>query len=122
MRNVYVENNYNELKIFFIDLRLRKGTYVWYKGVCITLEIKMKKIPEVLVTEMRREMDARHLPRPEQVEYFKWLRFYLDFCLKYRQSTRDPETEVLYFYRWIYRLRCRCAGIGWTRRETVRVS
>lgn len=59
----------------------------------------MKKIPEVLVSEMRREMDPQRIPRLEQVAYFKWLRYYLDFCLKYRHSTRDPETEVLYLQK-----------------------
>lgn len=59
----------------------------------------MRTIPEVLVSEMRREMDAQKLTRPLQVEYFKWLRFYLDFCMKYKHSTRDPETEVLYLQK-----------------------
>lgn len=56
----------------------------------------MKKIPEVLVREMRREMDARKIPRTDQVEAFKWLRYYLDFCHKYDHSTRDPETALLF--------------------------
>jgi hypothetical protein len=59
----------------------------------------MKKIPDVLVKEMRREMDASKLSRPEQVQWFKWLRYYLDFCLRYHHSTRDPETEVLYLQK-----------------------
>lgn len=56
----------------------------------------MKKLPEVLVSEMRCEMEKHGISRHEQVEYFKWLRYYLDFCLKYRHSTRNPETEILY--------------------------
>ena len=59
----------------------------------------MKKIPDILVNEMRREMDAHRLSRPEQVEWFKWLRYYLDFCFKYQHSTRDPETEVQYLQK-----------------------
>jgi len=59
----------------------------------------LKKIPDVLVAEMRREMDTLRVPRLEQVECFKWLRYYLDFCLKYRHSTRDPDTEVLYLQK-----------------------
>lgn len=35
------------------------------------LEVLMKKIPDVLVAEMRREMDAHRVSRLEQVEYFK---------------------------------------------------
>lgn len=59
----------------------------------------MRKIPDVLAKEMRREMDARMLSRPEQVEYFKWLRYYLDFCLKFQHSTRDPDTELLFLQK-----------------------
>lgn len=59
----------------------------------------MKKIPEMLVTEMRREMDAHRLSRAEQVEWFKWLRYYLDFCMRYRHSTRDPDTEILFLQK-----------------------
>jgi hypothetical protein len=51
-------------------------------------EFPMKNIPDVLVAEMRRGMDAKRLSRPEQVEWFKWLRYYLDFCFKYQHSTR----------------------------------
>ncbi|WFB34517.1 integron integrase [Kiritimatiellota bacterium B12222] len=59
----------------------------------------MKKIPDVLVSEFRRGLDKRKISRPEQVEWFKWLRYYLDFCHKYHHSTRDPETEVLYLQK-----------------------
>lgn len=56
----------------------------------------MRKIPDVLVHEMLRNMKAEKISRNVQVEYFKWLRYYLDFCWKYQHSTRDPETEILY--------------------------
>ena len=59
----------------------------------------MKKIPNVLAKEMRREMDSRRVSKPEQVEWFKWLRYYLDFCHKYQHSTRDPDTEILYLQK-----------------------
>jgi hypothetical protein len=59
----------------------------------------MRKIPDVLAKEMRREMDARKIPRAEQVAWFKWLRYYLDFCFKYQHSTRDSETEMLYLQK-----------------------
>ncbi len=41
-------------------------------------------------------MDAKRIPRPEQVDWFTWLLYYLDFCLKYQQATRDPETIPLF--------------------------
>ncbi|MDF3131260.1 integron integrase [Kiritimatiellaeota bacterium B1221] len=44
-------------------------------------------------------MDKQNLEREEQVEWFKWLRYYLDFCNKYHHSTRNPETEVLYLQK-----------------------
>jgi hypothetical protein len=59
----------------------------------------MKKISAGLVKEMRRDMDKQPIQREEQVDWFKWLRYYLDFCLKYHHSTRDPETEILYLQK-----------------------
>jgi hypothetical protein len=59
----------------------------------------MKKIPILLVQEMRRELDSRNIDREEQVDWFKWLRYYLDFCHKYQHSTRDPDTEGLYLQK-----------------------
>ena len=59
----------------------------------------MKKIPGGLVKEMRQNMDKQNIEREEQVEWFKWLRYYLDFCYKYHHSTREPETEVLYLQK-----------------------
>jgi len=59
----------------------------------------MKKIPDVLVGEMRKALDVKLVPRKEQVDWFKWLRYYLHFCEKYRFATRDPETEVLYLQK-----------------------
>jgi hypothetical protein len=61
--------------------------------------IDMKKIPDVLVSEMRKEMEKESISREDQVDWFKWLRYYLHFCEKYRHSTRDPETEVLYLQK-----------------------
>lgn len=59
----------------------------------------MKKIPKVLADEMRREMTGKGVSREEQVRWFTWLRYYLDFCLKYQHSTRDPDTSVLYLQK-----------------------
>lgn len=59
----------------------------------------MRKIPDILVKEMRREMDSCRLRKEQQVDWFKWLRYYLDFCLKYQHSTRDPATEIHYLQK-----------------------
>jgi len=59
----------------------------------------MKKIPQVLADEMRKEMNAKGVSREKQVAWFNWLRYYLDFCLKYQHSTRDPETGPLFLQK-----------------------
>jgi hypothetical protein len=59
----------------------------------------MRKIPVSLVREMRREMDSQRVPNHQQVDWLKWLRYYLDFCHKYHHSTRNPETEILYLQK-----------------------
>lgn len=62
-------------------------------------KVSVKKIPEILVLEMRREMDARMISKSDQVHWFKWLRYYLDFCDRYQYATRDPETELLFLQK-----------------------
>lgn len=42
----------------------------------------MRKIAKVLELEMRRDMTKLGVPREEQVEWFTWLLYYLDFDLK----------------------------------------
>ena len=59
----------------------------------------MKKIPQVLVDELSREMRKTKLSRKDHVEWFKWIRYYLDFCFKYQHSTRNPDTELLYLQK-----------------------
>ena len=59
----------------------------------------MKNIPRILVEEMKRDMGKEQVPRVEQVDWFKWLKYYLDFCYKYGHSTRNPETEVLFLQK-----------------------
>jgi len=39
------------------------------------------------------------IPVAEQVYWFKWLRYYLDFCQKYIHPSRHPETELLYLQK-----------------------
>ena len=59
----------------------------------------MKNIPEILVLEMRRGMDARKINRATQTHWFKWLRYYLDFCDRYQHATRNPDTELLFLQK-----------------------
>jgi len=37
-------------------------------------------------------MSARSVPADQRLDYLKWLRFYLDFCLKYRHAPRDRDS------------------------------
>lgn len=39
------------------------------------------------------------MPREEQVRWFTWLRYYLDFFWKYGHATRDPETLPLFLQK-----------------------
>ena len=43
----------------------------------------MLKVPVDVQTGFDQKLDAVGVARPEQSEYRKWLRFYLDFCGKY---------------------------------------
>ena len=37
-------------------------------------------------------MTAHSVPQDQRADYLKWLRFYLDFCLKYHHAPRDEES------------------------------
>jgi len=39
-----------------------------------------------------RTLHERSVPSTQHPDYLKWLRFYLDFCLKYRHAPRDPDS------------------------------
>jgi integron integrase len=52
----------------------------------------MKNIPVALQDEFRLEMGRLRVPEGEWAERLKWLRFYLDFCLKYRHPPRDGDS------------------------------
>jgi hypothetical protein len=40
---------------------------------------------------MRRRMQEAEVPQGKRWDYLKWLRYYLDFCVKYRHQPRDRE-------------------------------
>ncbi len=41
---------------------------------------------------MGRRMQEAEVPQREQWDYLKWLRYYLDFCSKYRHAPRDDDS------------------------------
>ncbi len=52
----------------------------------------MKNIAPVLQKAVGERMQAAQVPSAEWPDYLKWLRYYLDFCAKYRHPPRDPES------------------------------
>ena len=59
----------------------------------------MKKVPLALQAEYRREMLKTHVPRIEWDGRLKWLRFYLDFCLKYSYPPRDVDSVQPFLFK-----------------------
>jgi hypothetical protein len=58
----------------------------------------MKKLPAVLVGSFLKTLAAASIDRTLAGDYLKWLRFYLDFCLKYHHPPAIPTVYSL-FYR-----------------------
>lgn len=52
----------------------------------------MKQLAPPLVEAMLKAMREHRIPESQRVDYLKWLRFYLDFCLKYRCAPRDKDS------------------------------
>ena len=52
----------------------------------------MKKLNVRLEKAFREAMRVREVPFEEQTDWVKWLRFYLDFCLRYHCSPREQES------------------------------
>jgi integron integrase len=52
----------------------------------------MKQIAKQLQTAFQKAMTAHSVPPDRRADYLKWLRFYLDFCLKYHHAPRDEES------------------------------
>ncbi len=47
------------------------------------------QINQNLLTSYNRELVCKNIPEKEQQYYVKWLRYYLDFCNKYKFNTAD---------------------------------
>lgn len=52
----------------------------------------MKPLPKILLNAYLQALHAKTVPTSEQAHYQKWLRFYLDFCMKYRHPPRDRDS------------------------------
>jgi integron integrase len=52
----------------------------------------MKRLSPDLKAAFSRKMGETAVPSAERLDYLKWLRFYLDFCLKYRHPPRDEDS------------------------------
>lgn len=52
----------------------------------------MKRFPPQLSPDYASALDAAGVVGEERDEAFKWLRYYLDFCAKYRFPPRDDDS------------------------------
>jgi site-specific recombinase XerD len=52
----------------------------------------MKNLPPTLVTKYNALLKQNGVPDKYQRFYFKWLRFYLDFCQKYQFDDSNPQS------------------------------
>ncbi len=52
----------------------------------------MKKIAPILNEAFLLRMRERNVPPDQRGDFLKWLRFYLDFCVKYNHAPRDPDS------------------------------
>lgn len=52
----------------------------------------MKPIPSVLLPHFLEALNGASVSDDELADYQKWLRYYLDFCFKYRHPPRDRES------------------------------
>lgn len=54
--------------------------------------VGMKKVPVVLQDEFRKYLSEKKIGDKDWPERVRWLRFYLDFCLKYRFPPQDADS------------------------------
>lgn len=52
----------------------------------------MKTLSPALIAEFDQSLKTSDVPLGMQMDYRKWLRFYLDFCMKYQHPPRDPDS------------------------------
>ena len=56
----------------------------------------MDALPQALETVFAAKLASEGVPESQRSAYRKWLRFYLDFCRKYRHRTRAPASLPLF--------------------------
>jgi integron integrase len=59
----------------------------------------MKPIPRPLYTAFSRDLGTLSLSNNERQDWLKWLRFYLDFCAKYRYPPREKESLQQFLHK-----------------------
>lgn len=52
----------------------------------------MKQMAKQLQAALQRSMTAHSVQQDQRGDYLKWLRYYLDFCLKYHHAPRDEDS------------------------------
>ncbi len=52
----------------------------------------MKPVPSKLMPFFLTTIESASVPKSLKGAYCKWLRFYLDFCAKYKHPPRDPDS------------------------------
>ena len=52
----------------------------------------MIQIPSAVLVRFETCLEAHKVPENVRVHYKKWLRFYLDFCSKYRRDAKKPDS------------------------------
>ena len=61
----------------------------------------MLHIPSEISSAYDCLLSQRALPRQQWSYHKKWLRFYLDFCHKYKFDTEHRASAAPIFYRWV---------------------
>ena len=58
----------------------------------LSLDIMMKIIPQELLKLFDERLNIKGISPDLHTFYRKWLRFYLDYCVKYKKDPRDPDS------------------------------
>ena len=59
----------------------------------------MRNLAQELVQVYSRLLAERQIAQAQRRDFFKWLRFYLDFCDKYRHPPRERGSRQLFMMR-----------------------
>jgi integron integrase len=62
------------------------------KGYAILGELHMIQVPGAVLAHFEASLAAKKISGNLRIHYKKWLRFYLDFCSKYRRDTNTTES------------------------------